>query len=133
MKAIKVFKTTVICTIFGGVFLLVLATMTASFILQRFGISNRFISFLTAHVTIQSTVTEDYWSQRYPYDENEAFLDKYIQKVNNAEQIIESYCTVSLPGRESLKLRGSGYRKSELHHKQAIMWWLQKIKYRHST
>lgn len=102
MKVIRFLKTLIICSIFIGMFLLVFSTMAVSFISQRYGIENRFIKFLTKHVTIQSIMADDYWSQNYPYKNEVPYLDKYEQKVKNIEQIFESFCTVSLPGSETI-------------------------------
>lgn len=117
MKVIRFIKTLIISSIFIGLFLLVFATMAASFISQRYGVENRFLNILTEHVSIQSIMTEDYWSQKYPYEDEVSYLEKYVKKVENVEQIVESYCTVSLPGSEIINNAVSGFKQQIYHYR----------------
>lgn len=116
MKVIRFIKTLIICSIFIGMFSLVSASMVASFISQRYGIENRFIKLLTKHVTIQSIITDDYWSQKYPYEKEVSYLNKFEQKIENIEQIFTSFCTVSLPGSETINNVVSCFKQQIYHY-----------------
>lgn len=92
----------------------VLAVISASKLYPEGNSENRLVSFLLKHVTIQTVIEDDKWSDEYPFRENR--IESYLTKVSKIEKAIDSYCTISFPGGGIINNLVTAYKDKVMHY-----------------
>lgn len=115
MKRIEQVRIILVAVLFGGLFAVVLAMIVASQIWDKNESNNSIIKYLLKNVTIQTTVPDDRWALEYPYETT--FIKDYERKVNELENVLDSYCTVSFPESESINNFVSYIKRDILNYK----------------
>lgn len=100
MKVINAIKCFLICLIFLLGLVIVTGTMAAVKMFPDGKSGNKLIDYLLGNVTIQATATDDFWSEKYPYEKN--LIEVYTEKVAEVKSVTDSYCTVSFPASETI-------------------------------